>query len=320
MSSVKRKMPVSGLLERRVRPRKEAEPEPEELSESEFEFDEQEDEEMGSGSGSAGSSEDDEDEDEEDEVADASAAASQLSFGALARAQASLGSSKRKAKDGSTDGADPSDRRERERSSKKKEEHHRSSKHAPMEMSSKKQVSRRREFLLDPPVAKPQPRDPRFMPLVAGGGSGKMTGGKVAVEEIKARKAYSFLDQYRDDEMKKLRATIKEMQSKKRKDMAAIEELQRALMSMESRKKAQERKDRERAVIEEHRRQEKELVKQGKTPFYLKRSEQKKRLLLDQFAGLSKGKVDKVIERRRKKILGKEKKMLPETRRTAEER
>ncbi len=71
--------------------------------------------------------------------------------------------------------------------------------------------------------------------------------------------------------------------------------------------------------MDEHRKQEKELVKQGKKPFYLKKSEQKKRVLIDKFASMKKGQVDRAIERRRKKVAGKEKKELPMTRRGFEE-
>lgn len=165
-------------------------------------------------------------------------------------------------------------------------------------MSSKKPVSRRRTIV---EIPKREARDPRFGPLGA------------AADESKTRKAYAFLDQYRDDEMKQLRVAMK-----KTKDPAAKEELQRQLRSMESRKKTQERKDREKAIIEDHRKQEKELIKQGKKPFYLKKAEQKKRLLMDQYSNMSKRQVDKLIERRRKKASGKEKKSLPLVRRGAE--
>ncbi len=89
---------------------------------------------------------------------------------------------------------------------------------------------------------------------------------------------------------------------------------------MESRKKAQDRRDRERAVIEEHRKKEKELVAQGKTPFYLKRSEQKKRVLADQFQGMKKKDGIGPLRGGVKKVAGKEKKMLPMARRGAEDR
>ncbi|KAG5913070.1 rRNA biogenesis protein rrp36, partial [Claviceps sorghi] len=105
--------------------------------------------------------------------------------------------------------------------------------------------------------------------------------------------------------MAELRARIK-----KTKDPADREALKRQLLSMESRKKAQQKKDEERALLAEHRAKEKELVAQGKTPFYLKRSEQKKQLLVGRYEKMSKKQVDRAIERKRKKVVGKEKKEL----------
>lgn len=99
-------------------------------------------------------------------------------------------------------------------------------------------------------------------------------------------------------------------QIKKTRNEAHKEDLKRQLHSMESKKKAQSKKDESDRVLEEHRKKEKELVAQGKTPFYLKKSEQKKKVLVDRFAGMSKGQVDRAIERKRKKVAGKEKKQL----------
>ncbi len=95
------------------------------------------------------------------------------------------------------------------------------------------------------------------------------------------------------------------------------ERLQRQLMSLDSKKKAQDKKDRERRILEDHRREEKELVKQGKKPFYLKKSEQKKRLLTEQFQSMKKRQVDKSIERRRKKLASREKRELEHLERRA---
>jgi ribosomal RNA-processing protein 36 len=185
-----------------------------------------------------------------------------------------------------------------------------------MEMSSKRQVSRRREVVTPAAggsgsgrKAAQQPRDPRFDPLVTGQAA------RTPADEDRARRAYAFLDEYRDDEIRRVRGAVR-----KARTPAEREELQRALMSMESRKKARDRRDKERAVVDEHRRREKELVREGKKarPFYLKKSEQKKRLLVDQFTGLSERQRDKAIEKKRKKIAGKEKKNLPMERRTRE--
>lgn len=233
--------------------------------------------------------------------------ASKVSFGALAKAQAILGRKK-----DAGEGEAAAGKAEEERPdytyqwTKIEKPPSRSSKHAPMEMSSKRQVSRRREII---PVKKAQHRDPRFDPLVAGQAPATQA------DEERARRAYAFLDEYREDEMRQVRGAIR-----KARTPAEKEELQRALMSMESRKKARDRREKEKAVVDEHRRREKELVREGKKaqPFYLKKSEQKKRLLVDQFTGLSERQRDKAIEKKRKKIAGKEKKNLPMERRARE--
>ncbi len=167
-------------------------------------------------------------------------------------------------------------------------------------MSSKKAVSRKREVV---PVIKREYRDPRFEPLNS------------PLDEKKLQKAYSFLDDYREDEMRELKIAIK-----KTKDVAEKERLKRALLSMESQKRARERKRKEAEVLDRHRKMEKELVKQGKKPFYLKKAEQRRRLLVEKFGELKGKQLDRVLERRRKKVEGKEKKKLPWSRRAVEER
>ena len=148
----------------------------------------------------------------------------------------------------------------------------RSSKHAPTELSSKKAVSRRREAV---PVKRVEYRDPRFEPI-----SGR-------VDEPKTKKNYSFLDEYRESEMTELRTAIRQT-----KDQDAKERLEQTLRRMESRKKTQEAKDQQQEVVRAHRTKEKELVRQGKKPFYLKRAEQKKLALVERFAGLKGKQVD----------------------------
>lgn len=225
-----------------------------------------------------------------------------LSFGALAKAQSSFTRSGRGAGSSTiaVEGETWVDSEAKERRSGRKDhrDFNRTSKHAPRELSSKKAVSRKREVV---PVAKREYRDPRFEPLTE------------PVNDSKLKAAYAFLDDYRDDEMKELRGAIKTA-----KDEETREKLKRALMSMDSRKKAELRKSKEQEVLNQHRREEKELVRQGKKPFYLKRTEQKKRVLLDQFRELKGRQVDHVIERRRKKLEGKEKKKLPFARRGVE--
>lgn len=197
----------------------------------------------------------------------------------------------------------------------------RMNKHAPAEMTSKRPVSRYREAVA---VPKRNARDPRFDASVAGFSS--KVPSTARLDEIKAEKAYAFLDDYRETEMAALREAIKgpkPVKGKKKKPLSERDEkekekLKRALSSMESRKKAKEAKEAERAVVEGHRKRDKELVEQGKKPFYLKKAETKKRVLLDRFSGMSDAQVDRAVARKRKKIAGKEKKSMPFARRGAD--
>lgn len=169
----------------------------------------------------------------------------------------------------------------------------RAAREAPEEISSKKPVSWRRKVVSGP--KRSNRVDPRFDPLVVGDWS--------AAQQTMSRKNYAFIDEIKEKETTQLRETIK-----KTKDAELKEQLKRQLMSSESQRKAREQKLREQMLAEEHRQKEKELVKQGKKPFYLKRSEQKKRLLLDQYQSLGEKQREKLVERRRKKLASKERK------------
>lgn len=184
---------------------------------------------------------------------------------------------------------------ERQAGKKGTHEHARSSKHAPAEISSKKAVSRKREVV---PVVKRDIRDPRFEP----------TSGPI--DEERAKKNYGFLDEYRDSEISELKSATRQT-----KDPIAKDKLKRALLRMESRKKTQQAKTQEREVLRAHRAREKEQIAQGKKPFYLKRAEQKKLALVHRYEGMKGKQVDKIIERRRKKKVSREKRDMPEERR-----
>ncbi|KAL6705196.1 rRNA biogenesis protein rrp36 [Coniothyrium glycines] len=174
----------------------------------------------------------------------------------------------------------------------------RSSKHAPAVQSSKRMVSRKRKVV---EVKKPVFRDPRF---------DNVSGPRP--DEHVIGKRYSFLGDYRASEIADLRQTIK-----KTKNEGEKERLKKQLLSMESQQKARENKEKHQDVLREHKKKEKELVKQGKQPFYLKKSEQKKIALIDRFQNMKSKQLEKVIERRRKKVTAKERRNMPDVRRTA---
>jgi ribosomal RNA-processing protein 36 len=173
--------------------------------------------------------------------------------------------------------------------------HARSSKHAPMAQASNRQVTRKRQVI---DVPKQHIRDPRFGPL-----SGP-------VDETALAKKYSFINDYQDSEMAELKLAIKKSKSEDEKAT-----LKRALLSMESKKKARENKDREQEVVREHRKKEKAAIAEGKNPFYLKKSDQKQAALVNKFDSMKSKDRERLIERRRKKVSQKEMKNMPAARR-----
>ncbi|KAL1900260.1 rRNA biogenesis protein rrp36 [Sporothrix stenoceras] len=205
----------------------------------------------------------------------------------------------------------------------------RAHKHAPTEMSSRFAVKRGRDWTSGDATiagvtvksAEDRSRDPRFF-------LASMAAPPTRADELRAQRNYAFLDEYRDSEMAQMRETIAQndriakTERKKRganavnraraeaaeKEAAA---LRRTLTSMEARKHDREAKEKAQAVLDEHKKRERGLVKDGKTPYFLKKSEQKKRLLVDKFAGMTEQQVDKAIERRRKKAQTRERREMP---------
>lgn len=113
-------------------------------------------------------------------------------------------------------------------------------------------VSRKRKVI---DVKKPVFRDPRF---------DNVSGPRP--DEHTVDKRYSFLNDYRVSEIAELRTTIKKSKNENEK-----ERLKKKLLSMESQQKARENKEKQQAVISEHKKKEKDMVKDGKQPFYLKK-------------------------------------------------
>ncbi|KAK9367637.1 hypothetical protein V1509DRAFT_625797 [Lipomyces kononenkoae] len=169
------------------------------------------------------------------------------------------------------------------------------SKHAPQEVSAKKPVSRYREVIEVPKIVR---RDPRFESL-----SGKF-------DESQFRKNYAFLDSYMESELHDTAEKIK-----KTKDINEVQKLQREYQSLDSKLKVSKRKDFERNILKEHEKNERELVKQGKKPFYLKKADKRKLILTKKFSEMKGSEVDRAIKRRRKKNISKERKQLPFSRR-----
>jgi len=175
----------------------------------------------------------------------------------------------------------------------------RASKHAPMAQSTRHQVTRKRTVV---DVPKRIIRDPRFDALQQ----------HSAHPGSNSEKAYSFLRDYQKSEISELKSALKRTKNEDDKTT-----LRRKVNSMENRLKAKDAKEREQEVVRKHRREERERVEQGKTPFYLKKKEVKERALVEKFKGMKGKERQKLVEKRKKKEGQKEKKRMPVMRRGA---
>ncbi|RIB03813.1 hypothetical protein C2G38_740450 [Gigaspora rosea] len=176
----------------------------------------------------------------------------------------------------------------------------RTSKHRPMEISSKKPVGRFRQIIEIPSHIRKR-RDPRFDDL-----SGKFN-------EDLFEKSYNFLNEYKRSEIEEIKKSIN-----KEKDPEEKQKLQQLLNKLQSRIAHENNLKRKKELKRERKKKERELIAQGKTPFYIKKSEEKKLELIDKFKKFqnSDSKVlDKFIEKRRKKNASKEHKYIPYKRR-----
>lgn len=176
----------------------------------------------------------------------------------------------------------------------------RSSKHAPAVQSSRYQVTRKRT-VVDAP--KRSYRDPRFDAL-------RSTTQPANLKD-NSEKAYAFLDDYQRDEIAELKKAMKA------KDISweDREALTRKVVSMQNKLKAKAAREREREVVRKFRREEKGRVEEGKTPFYLKRGEVKKKALEEKYREMGGKEREKAVERRRVKEGQREKKRMPGMRR-----
>ncbi|XP_065175505.1 ribosomal RNA processing protein 36 homolog [Sycon ciliatum] len=174
---------------------------------------------------------------------------------------------------------------------KEKKQFTRTNKNRPVEKSSKQRVSAFKDPLRKKKVA----RDPRFDDL-----SGKLNPDLF-------QKSYDFIESYQSTEKKELRREAKRTRDPNRK----LE-----INTMLSRLDQQERRDQQRkeqqAAKRETRKHQQDLIKQGKKPFYLKKSDQKKLEIATKFAELKKtNKLDKFSIKKRKRNASRDRRKLP---------
>ena len=193
-------------------------------------------------------------------------------------------------------------------------DHSRSSKHAPAEQSSRRAVPRYRP-VIDIAQDPYHSRDPRF--------SYTSTGQQPQNDE-RAKKRYAFLGEYRDSELSNLKDTLAGLKQRKNKrkskmltegEEEEVQELRRNINSIENKKKSEASVERQKEIVRSHKKEEKEKIKQGKKPYFLKNSELKERAEKERFEGMKAKEKEKIMDRRRKKQSQREKRAMPNQRR-----
>ncbi|AQZ17936.1 RRP36 (YOR287C) [Zygosaccharomyces parabailii] len=169
------------------------------------------------------------------------------------------------------------------------------SKHAPSEQSSKKRVPKVRQ-IRGLSVSKNQNpnlyQDIRF---------DKSTGSPTDSTIIRRR--YGFLDQYRQNEIEQMESLLRDRKYVSKLPQHELEEMEQRLRSTKSRLQTMKNKDLERQVVRDY---EKELNKNHKNKYHLKQSEKRKVVQKWKFDHMKAKQREKVMERKRKKRLGKE--------------
>ncbi|XP_060077896.1 ribosomal RNA processing protein 36 homolog [Ylistrum balloti] len=175
---------------------------------------------------------------------------------------------------------------------KGKRQFKRKNKNRPMEISSKRRVPAVREVI---PVKKKINRDPRFDDL-----SGDF-------REDLFNKSYSFLKDIKIREREKVQRELKRVKNADKK-----QDLHYLLNRMKQQEMATDQKQKRQDLEKKWKTKEKERVKEGKNPFYLKKGDLRKLELAEKYRELKKsGKVDNYLSKKRKKTASKEKKKLP---------
>ncbi|XP_028774054.1 ribosomal RNA processing protein 36 homolog [Neltuma alba] len=169
----------------------------------------------------------------------------------------------------------------------------RPNKNRPMEVSCKKPVPVIRDVVQAP---KKVARDPRFESLCG------------RLDSDGFRKRYNFLF---DGELPaEKQALLKAL--KKSKDPNKVNELEERISWIDKQLKSDATKKPDAEILAKHKKKEREAAKQGKRPFYLKKSEIRKQRLIEKYEDLkSSGKLQSFIEKRRKRNAAKDHKYVP---------
>ncbi|DBA72635.1 hypothetical protein WJX79_007607 [Trebouxia sp. C0005] len=172
----------------------------------------------------------------------------------------------------------------------------RENKNRPIEQSSKRPVPRHRQVV---ELRNSESRDPRFENL----------SGKFSTDQF--RKQYAFVY---DEELPEEKRNLKS-QMQKTKDPEAKQQLQTQLARIEQQIKEEQTRRQQQTALKSHKAEERAAVKQGKKPFFLKRSEAKRQELVAKYKHLkASGGLEKVVQKRRRKNAMKDHRYVPSSR------
>lgn len=173
----------------------------------------------------------------------------------------------------------------------------RKSKHAPSESSSKRPVSKVREIQgLNLRGESTLHTDIRFDPAYG------------EADLSRTRKDYAFLDEYRQSEIGSMEKMLKDRKSTELLGEREVGDLKFKLQSLKSRLDTMKNKDLETQILADHKKQQLLSFKSGAQthPYFLKRSDQRKLVQKAKFDTMKGSQREKVMERKRKRRLGKE--------------
>eukprot|EP01132_Coremiostelium_polycephalum_P006704 gene6704-8301_t len=182
-----------------------------------------------------------------------------------------------------------------DKNGKKRIEAKKVNKDGPVEMPSNIPVSRFRQII---PNKTKKFRDPRFDNL-----SGSF-------DERLFRKQYSFLDDIMKRDISNLTKQLELSQDPNEK-----QRLFKMIQSQKSKLRAQLIKDKERELKDKWVEKEVDSIKKGKTPYHLTKKGFREIQLEEKYKSLKEsGKLDKFIEKKRKKVASKERVFIPRKR------
>lgn len=128
---------------------------------------------------------------------------------------------------------------------------------------------------------------------------------------FKIRDNYKFLDEYREQEIQRMRKLLKDKKQLAKLEEHQVEEMQRNLQKLENKMYTLRQKDKEHEFVKNYEKDInlKNINRTSGNKFYLKASDKKKLLNKFKFENMDSSQRNKVMERKRKRQLGKEMKM-----------